>query len=327
LTDAVARGHESSVAPSVLTSRARALCVALLSLDGTSCGSRTGLDTSFSVSADARQGTDCSDSARAIVVLTKAPSSDTRGQLLRFDPQAAAFSPVVTVACLPPIQLPTALTVDREGNAYVAGVSLDRHVVHVDTSTGACNKPGLTASISGFGMAFSSDTPGKSDTLYIVDDGKFESVDPSTFSTVSIGTFGPVGPQSAPVFGRGLIAVYLTAGSAGDVFTLDTSVPSAVRPAFSLPVAPTMSIGRVDKATGAVTDAWPVSVPNLSPDWSGVSLGGFVFWGGDFYFFLDGGPGTVVWRFRSSEGSMQQVAQTDRVILAAGTSTCAPLDR
>jgi hypothetical protein len=47
----------------------------------------------------------------------------------------------------------------------------------------------------------------------------------------------------------------------------------------------------------------------------------FAFWGGDFYIFVAGD----VWRFRPSDGSTLQIAHTDDVVVAAGVSTCAPL--
>jgi hypothetical protein len=306
------------------------LCLVLLSSAAAGCGSRTGLDDALSESIDAARSMDCPDAARLIFVLTQAPSSDAHGQLLQFDPQTAAFSSAVTVPCLPPIQLPTALAVDRQGNAYIAGISIDRQVVRIDRATGTCQKPGLAASVVGFGMAFTGGAPGPNDELYAVDGRELEVVDPSTFHSVAVGPFGSIRDGSAmpdPYNDtyRG-VTVYLTGNADGDVFALGSpDAPLGTRGSF--PVAYSTSIGQVDKATGAVTDRWVVGVPDITPIWASGNVGGFAFWGSDFYFFVTSGSGTVVWRFRPSDASTQQVAQTEGVILAAGASTCAPISR
>ncbi len=50
----------------------------------------------------------------------------------------------------------------------------------------------------------------------------------------------------------------------------------------------------------------------------------FAVWGGDFYTFTGDPAGTVVTRFRPTDGSIVQVAQIADVIVGAGVSTCAP---
>jgi hypothetical protein len=300
--------------------------VILMASVGLACGSRTGLDDAFLERSDAApstESTDCPDPARSIFVLTQAPSSDAHGQLLRFDPQASAFSSPVTVPCLPPIELSTALTVDRQGNTYVAGISIDREVVRVDGITGACQELGVAASVSGFGMAFTGGAARGRDALYVVDGPELDVVDSSTFRRAAVAPFDSAGATDGaaperywPSPGSSNITVYLTGTAQGDVFALGSSKP-LVTPAFT-------SIGQVDKSSGAVTDQWSVGVPDIWPIYNGRNLRGFAFWGGDFYFFVVSGPGTVVWRFHPSDGSTQQVAQTDSVVLAAGVSTCAP---
>jgi hypothetical protein len=165
-------------------------------------------------------------------------------------------------------------------------------------------------------MAFSADAPGSGDTLYVVQGGDFAAVDTSTFDSRVIGPFKGTGSQSV---GSGVV-YYLSGTGAGDLFTVYTHAewpPCALANPGNCLIT-TLVIGRVNKATGAVTDQWtsPV-IPRESP----YNLSGFAFWGGDFYFFISG----VVWRFRPLDGSMAQVAQTQSKVLAAGVSTCAPL--
>lgn len=50
----------------------------------------------------------------------------------------------------------------------------------------------------------------------------------------------------------------------------------------------------------------------------------FAIWGGDFYLFTAPFDGTIVTRFRASDGSIVQVATSPQVIVGAGVSTCAP---
>jgi len=59
---------------------------------------------------------------------------------------------------------------------------------------------------------------------------------------------------------------------------------------------------------------------------SGGGSWAFAFWGGDFYTFTaqDLNAGSVVTRFRPSDGSIVQVGHTAESIVGAGVSTCAP---
>jgi hypothetical protein len=298
------------------------ICLLLLS----ACGSRTELPVVR------REIADCPASARSILVLAEAASNDGPGKLLRFDPQTATFTPTVEVSCLPPIRLQTALTVDREGNAWIAGVSLDRQLVRVNTKTGACDWPGLTAAVTGFGMAFIWDPSRARDVLYVVGGGNLSTNDLSSRAQEVVAPFGAAGSD---YYGT---TVFLTGNGAGDLFIVHSTVaPNGQAVVDAAPATPT-SIGRVDTATGAVRDEWPVSVPDLPPGFAccvlitrprGLqgpccsstgwrTLNGFVFWGGDFYFFVE----NAVWRFRPSDGSTELIARTDSAVLAAGASTC-----
>ena len=164
------------------------------------------------------------------------------------------------------------------------------------------------------------------DTLYVVEDGELASLDISTFNRSII---GPVGVMNTSGAGSAGTASFLTGTSAGNLFTtypLSLVPPSpGVRGSRSRPgtmvTPPMVSIGEVSKSTGAVTDRWSSTLAATGPS----QIQAFAFWGGDFYFFLTPGAGTSVWRFRPSDGSTVQVAQTNDIVLAAGVSTCAPI--
>jgi hypothetical protein len=259
-------------------------------------------------------------------VLTGATSDNVRGTLMRFDPPTATFARVVEITCLPPIQLPTALAVGREGNPYIAGISIDRQLLRVDTVTGACQRTGFEPNLAGFGMAFSMDPTSGTDTLYAVEDGELASLDTSTFNRTII---GPVSVMNTSGSANAGTASFLTGTSAGDLFTtyplslVPPSPPlqrSRSQPGTMVSV-PMVSIGEISKSTGAVTDRWSFTLPATDPS----QIQAFAFWGGDFYFFVTPGAGTAVWRFRPSDGSTVQVAQTTDIVLAAGVSTCAPI--
>ncbi|MDP8998808.1 MAG: hypothetical protein M3O46_01715 [Myxococcota bacterium] len=245
---------------------------------------------------------------------------------MRFDPPAATFARVVEIACLPPIQLPTALGVDRQGNPYIAGISIDRQLLRIDAVAGACHRTGFEPNLAGFGIAFSMEPRSGGDTLYAIEDGELASLDTSTFNRMII---GPVGVMTTSGSGSAGTASFLTGTSAGDLFTtyplrLVPSSPPAQRSRSQpgmMVSPPIVSIGEVSKSTGAVTDRWSLTLPATGPS----QIQAFAFWGGDFYFFVMSGAGTAVWRFRPSDGSTVQVAQTPEIILAAGVSTCAPI--
>jgi hypothetical protein len=267
----------------------------------------------------------CPDSARTIYVMTTDPSPGSSGTLWRFDPSKATFEPAPARLCqtekspggwnLAPASGPITLAVDRQGDPFIAGITVDETLLHVSEATGACQPTdGLHASTTAFGMAFSSDAAG-SDSLYVIQGGDLVSVNVSTFASRRIGAF-----QAPSTDISTWKAYYLTGTSAGDLFTMvssQTPPPGCAQTSDCPGLAPqhTVAIDRVDKTTGAVTDEWKL-IESANEIWP---LDGFAFWGGDFYAFSRHG----VWRLRPSDRSQTLVAQAPDV-LAAGSSTCAP---
>ena len=80
------------------------------------------------------------------------------------------------------------------------------------------------------------------------------------------------------------------------------------------------AILEIDKATATVVAESLLTGVERGNAWA------FSFWGEAFYTFTRpaSSPGSVVARFRPSDGSIVRVAATDEVIVGAGVSTCAP---
>jgi hypothetical protein len=127
----------------------------------------------------------------------------------------------------------------------------------------------------------------------------------------------------------------LYAHFAGDLFVATSSVTPPAHcvadgDAGVLPPPPPkcsrtqgVAIGRIDKSSGSVTTAWSVTTSLLPA--APLQLQGFAAWGEDFYLFAPQPSGSVVVRFRTSDQSTVEVAQTDATVLAVGVSTCAPV--
>jgi len=217
---------------------------------------------------------------------------------------------------------------------------LNRQLFRVRPATGDCVLVPFTPPLTTTGMAFSEDRGTVGETLYVTSSASWlTAVDTSTFTSQNIGQdagtplaswVGTYGSDSPPL---------LTGTGAGDLFAatsflappgpcvavVDAGVPPPPRKCKPIsqqpPLPPTANIGRIDKSNGSVTTAWSVTTSlNLVPP-----LKGFAAWGEDFYLFVPQLSGAVVLRFRTSDQSTVEVAQTDASVLAVGVSTCAPL--
>jgi hypothetical protein len=186
-------------------------------------------------------------------------------------------------------------------------------------------------------MAFSEDRSNVGETLYMITASSWlTAVDTSTFASRDVGQ--DAGTPLASWVGASGAALFLTGSGAGDLFVaasfltplvpcvadIDTGVPLPPDIDTGIPLSPPpkcsltqgVPIGRIDKTSGSVTTAW--SVPP-------TPLQGFAAWGEDFYLFASQPSGSLVLRFRRSDQSTVEVAQTDATVLAVGVSTCAPL--
>jgi hypothetical protein len=265
------------------------------------CGARTGLDAPPDVLVVA--GTPpayCQDAGdTAIYVVTDG------SQLFRFDPPGAAFTPVGTLDC--PVtasgQGPFSMAVDHQGTAYV--VFGDGEMFTVSTQTAAC-APTSAPVDSGnftqtFGMGFSADPGGQSETLYLAGTGS-----PGQLGTLDTSSFMI---ENAGVFSTDIGETELTGTGAGQLFGF--GVGSGVAGA---------NLAAIDKQGAVILSDLVVPTPPNPTGWA------FAFWGGDFYFFTGLGGDSSVGRFRPTDGSFVASYATLPMsnIVGAGVSTCAP---
>jgi len=122
---------------------------------------------------------------------------------------------------------------------------------------------------------------------------------------------GPLSVQSAELTGTG----------AGELFALypRTEQSPATSPLWSRSV-PTRPSARSTKTTGQLKTQSVLAAHSLGSAWA------LAYWGGDFYAFTapDRTVGTIVTRFRPTDGSQVIVARTPDLIAGVGVSTCAP---
>lgn len=250
---------------------------------------------------------DCLDAGDTqIYVITQ----DTN-ELLAFYPPQGTFKRIGVIACptqpLPPpnpgVATPFSMAVDRKGVAYI--LFSDLHIYHVSTSTAACVATPFKVSQLGFntfGMGFSTNMAGPSETLFVATDNhdgstsRLGSIDTTSFNLTNIGLVTPTVAEAE-----------LTGTGDGRLFAFYTQTEGSLD----------SFVGEIEKATARViaADRIPVNLGN------GFAFG---FWGGDFYLFTAPAAGSIVTRFRPSDKSTTVVGAYPAVIVGAGVSTCAP---
>ncbi len=247
---------------------------------------------------------DCPDAASTLIyVITE------KYTLLSFYPPTGTFTTINTITCntSTPGATPFSMAVDRTGIAYT--IFNDGELFRVSTATAACQPTPFVSGQQGFaaefGMAFSHDAVGMGETLYVASGSDTQSIpqlatiDTKTFQLQIIGRFNP-----------SIDNAELTGTGAGDLFGFYQATPGA----------PDSFIAQIDKGSAQVLAQSTLSGVNQGNGWA------FAFWGGDFYTFTapPSAAGTLVTRFRPSDGSILQVAQFPELIVGAGVSTCAP---
>ncbi len=250
---------------------------------------------------------DCVDAGDTQIYVV---AQDTN-ELLAFYPPQGTFKRIGVIACptqaLPPpnmgVATPFSMAVDRKGVAYV--LFNDLHIYRVSTATAACVATPFKANqlgFSTFGMGFSTNMAGPTETLFVAADdtasSRLGSIDTTSFNLSVVGGFHPVVSRAE-----------LTGTGDGRLFAFYTDPSSNMN---SL-------VGEIDKSTAAViaADRIPVDQSN------GYAFG---FWGGDFYLFTGSttAPGSIVTRFRPADKTTVVVGAYPALIVGAGVSTCAP---
>jgi hypothetical protein len=262
---------------------------------------------------------DCApDAAKYVYVVSD------NNTLYTFDPTkfpaASALAPIGTVPCVPSGQYVNAIAVDRHGTAY-----LNFHGGSVVTMTTTppltCTPTSFTAGQAGFtndlGLSFAADSAGSvSETLYVSDSagplGNCLQMTPGPgcmgkgLATLDIArwTLTPVGAFTAAAAGYNA----LLAGT-GDakLYGFFSTTPS--------------SYGPIAPASGHTDSPAPTMLASVNVGTGGYA---FAFWGGDLYFFTAPTANTVPQHLATSTGTVTSGDMLSYVVVAAGSSTCAP---
>lgn len=243
---------------------------------------------------------DCPD-ADALLVYTITDSF----QLQSFNPASGTFTNIGQIDCpAGPGFAPFSMAVDRKGLGYV--LFTDGVIYQISTATGACIPTSFEPDQHGFfqfGMGFATNSIGPTESLYVAGDARnggtpgLAHVDTSTFKLNFIGN-DPIFTE-AELTGTGdgrLYAFYRHELDDGE-----------------------SNIGQIDTQTGFITGERHFSNVDQGNGWA------FAFWGGDFYMFHAPVDHTIVTRWRPSDDSVVDVAETNgTTIVGAGVSTCAP---
>jgi hypothetical protein len=261
----------------------------------------------------------CQDSGATLIYLVT-----TQNDLWSFYPPSLSFTPIGHINC--PVTdgtTPFSMAVDETGIAYV--LYGDGAIFRVSTASARCTPTPFAVDqeqIKTFGMGYSEDPAGTTETLYIASDVDGDSglpsrlglIDTTSFALHTIGSFVPQ-----------IASAELTGTGAGDLFAFYSLNPAPNGPSGSgVPSA----IGQIDKANGRVLGQ--TLLPNVAQGCAWA----FAFWGGDFYAFVappaagrtceTTPPVSTVWRYRPSDGSQMIITTLGEQIVGAGVSTCAP---
>jgi len=248
---------------------------------------------------------DCPDADATLIYLI----TDTN-QLLSFYPTAAAFTLIGNIAC-PSTSTPFSMAVDRRGTAYVE--FQDGNLFKVSTATAACVATAYAPNqlnFSSFGMGFSTNGAGPSETLFIAGGSlganpgsnpntDLGSIDVKSYTATDVAPFNPV-----------ITDAELTGTGDGRLFAF-----------WSPDQASETNISEVDKTTGKLIGTDPLPGSTLGSAWA------FGYWGGNFYTFTEpGGTSTpsVVTEYNPTTKVQTVIAGYPNAIVGAGVSTCAP---
>lgn len=248
----------------------------------------------------------CSDAAKLVYVV------DSNNKLSTWDGATKTFTDLGTLSC-PAMSgaTPFSMGIDRNASAYVLYSSSE--VMRVDTTTLACTKLPYTVQQNQvlFGMGFSTnEVGGTSDTLFIAG-----GPDAGAATTTNLATLDPNSLQVSPL---GTITgnPELTGTGNAELWGF-------------FPATTGSRIEKINKMTGAPLQTFGnLTVLNGTP-----AAWAFAFWGGDFWVFLAKQPPglfdppefTTVYQFDAATGTLKGMTPTtNRTIVGAGVSTCAP---
>lgn len=277
-----------------------------------------GDDTPGNDAGSGSNGDNCSEASKLVYVV------DNNGTMSQFDPATKTFKDLGPLNCSAPSGYTTfSMGVDRNATAYVlfvkadtiTGDPIDSKLYRVDTTASGlpCTATTFTPNpaMKEFGMGFSTDAAGGStDKLYIAG-----SNDASTTSNAMLATLD-VGSMAVTMIPGGTIqgSPELTGNANAELWGF-----------FPDPTNP--KIQGINKASGAAIA--PAPLPSqLRGQPSGWA---FAFYGGDYWIFLSKVDGlgietpTSVYQVSPTGMLKSTTPTTNRKIVGAGVSTCAPV--
>jgi hypothetical protein len=260
----------------------------------------------------------CSEASKLVYVV------DANNQLSQFDPATKMFKDLGALTCPAGAGFtPFSMGVDRNATAYVlyvnadqlTGMPIDSKIFRVDTTAAGlpCTATSFRplSTMKEFGMGFSTETMGGStDKLYVAG-----SNDASTTSNAKLATLDVTTMVTTPVpNGTILGSPELTGNANAELWAF---FPDATNP----------KIQGINKATGAAIS--PAPLPQaLKGD---PAAWAFAFYGGDYWIFLakqaglGGADPTIVYQVSPTGMLKGMTPTTNRRIVGAGVSTCAPV--
>jgi hypothetical protein len=296
--------------------RALAIAAAFSVLVG--CGARSGLldpgVETVSTGPDASAPSGCEAGPSVPIFVIARHEEDDSSVLYRFDPPSQAFTRIGQVDCpvtpgmFDPNPQVFSMAVSRTGTAFV--LFDNGQMFTVDTSSAGCTATGFVSGASSltqtFGMGFSANPGGTTETLYLASfsdpsPSKLARLDTSTFAVDLVGSFS-----------RNEGDTELTGTADGRLYGLAvSSVTSAA------------SVVAIDPTDAVIASAHVLDIPF-------PTAYSFAYWRDDLYVFLGAGgsaTGTQVARYHIADQSFEMGYATlaDDVVFGAGVSTCAPL--
>lgn len=268
--------------------------------------------------------------SETIYVVAGTGTGDDR--LLRFDPASAAFELVGALDCPyapppppsspddpPPLPVrPHSMAVAQDGTAWVRATN--EQLFRVSTVDATCADSGYAfapGNLHSYGMAFVRD-PGASTEQLFLAGGAGIGLEPIWLATMDLAAF------DMSVLGEvdhGLVNPELTGTGAGELYGYFPNID--VNPD---PGSPLGFIARLDRATGAHLQTWPL--PELD---IGLKAYAIAHYGGELFVFLSYGlpsgefRGHVV-RLDPASGAFDLLEPAhDHYIVGAGVSTCVPV--
>lgn len=276
-----------------------------------------GDDTQGIDSNTGSNGDNCSEASKLVYVL------DANNTLSQFDPVMKTFKDLGPLTCAAGSGYnPFSMGVDRNAAAYVlyvkadtiTGDPLDSKLFRVDTTATGLPCTATTfrpnPAMKEFGMGFSTDTAGGStDKLYIAGSNDASTTSNAMLATLDVGSFAVTMVPGGTIQG----SPELTGNANAELWGF-----------FPDPTNP--KIQGINKATGAAIAPAPLpaALKGMPAGWA------FAFYGGDYWIFLSKADGlggespTSVYQVSPTGQLKGTTATTNRKIVGAGVSTCAP---